>query len=257
MNAAASANSARPAMRAAPAGGLPAGGQSREGRLRPGAATAMRRVSLVAVAAALVLLALARIAGFEVSRAGHSGNSGLERIVIGKDALNVPGNVVRFSSQRRASGTERLDLYMHWPSLSGYSDDLVEVFNRQQVDPSIIFLTVEPRRMSRDMGERVAPLYSNFFTGEEQDAGGGLRKRRLSAEAGFLDEELYFEAGSSRPFATRCMREGAAIASPYCLRDLHFGSNLMVTYRFHRSLIGDWRRLDAAIRQRMAAMLAE
>jgi hypothetical protein len=45
-------------------------------------------------------------------------------------------------------------------------------------------------------------------------------------------------------------------ATPYCLRDIHAGHGLSVTYRFHQSLIGEWMALDAAIRAQVKGMLA-
>ena len=213
--------------------------------------------SLAMVAIVLLAMLAIRILGGELVRGGHPGDGEMRQIVIGDEVLEVPGNLVRFAAQRRATTLERLDLYMQWPQLQGYSQGAREAFNRPAVDSSIIFATIEPRRMSLDMSRRIEPLYSKFFEGEEKNAGFGLKKRRLSEAAGFLDEDLYYEADNPYPFTARCVRGETRFATPYCMRDIHVGSDLTLTYRFHLSLISSWMELDTAMRERINAMLKD
>lgn len=225
--------------------------------VRPGTGKALLAFSLFAFVAVMLALLATRLVGNELVRGGHPGNDATRQIVIGDEVLRVPGNLIRFAGQRHAVSLERLDLYMRWPDLTGYSEADSEAFNRARGDSSIVFVTVEPRRMSLDMSGRIAPLYSKFFEGAEMNAGFGLKRRRLSDKAGFLDEDLYYEADAAYPFAARCVRGEARFASPYCLRDIHVGSDLTVTYRFHLSLISSWAELDRAIRARVQAMLED
>lgn len=190
---------------------------------------------------------VAQLVGDELARAGHSDDTTPHRVQVADVLLSVPRNYIRFGDERRSPALDRLDLYAHWPSLSGYSDELRDAFSGTGVDPSILFVTVEPRLMNHDMSTRAAALYSKFLVGEEIDTGNGLRKRQLSPKAGFVDEDLYYEAGAAVPFVTRCIRAGATGMAAFCIRDILVGESLTVTYRFHVSLIEDWRRLDAAI----------
>lgn len=54
----------------------------------------------------------------------------------------------------------------------------------------------------------------------------------------------------------RCL-SGASIAESLapCERDIHVGDNLSLSYRFPGELLGEWRALDAAIRDKAAVML--
>jgi hypothetical protein len=140
--------------------------------------------------------------------------------------------------------------------MTGYSEAEKEEFNRSAVNPAILFVTIEPRTMSQDMTGRMQAIYSKFMDGPAVDAGYGLKRQALSEAGGFHGEELWYEAGSPYPFAARCVKPGEPSATPYCLRDIHVGHDLAVTYRFHRSLIGEWMALDAAIRAQMKMMLA-
>jgi hypothetical protein len=203
-----------------------------------------------------VILLCVHLVGAEIARAGHSVDTTVRQIVIGNDVVFVPANMVRFRSQRRASMLERLDLYLLWPDMSGYSEARKSEFNRTAVNPAILFLTLEPRSMSQDMSGRIEPIYSKFLTGPALDAGNGLLRRALTPDGGFNGEELWFEANSPYPFAARCVRPDEPSATPYCLRDIHMGQDLSVTYRFHQSLIGEWMVLDAAVRAQVKRLLA-
>ncbi|MCB1459487.1 MAG: hypothetical protein KDJ48_09545 [Nitratireductor sp.] len=215
------------------------------------------RLSAVLIAISVLVFAIAHMVGNELSRAGHSIDTSIREIVIGRDVVRIPGNLIRFGSQRRASESQRVDLYMHWPDMAGYSEELSSVFNRETVDPSIIFATLEPRTMTRDMSGRIEPIYSKFMIGPERDVGHGLKERALDASGGFMDEVLVYEAGSPYPFAARCISDTAQSATHFCLRDIQVGRDLMATYRFHESLLGNWRAMDAAIRERLKQIVVE
>jgi hypothetical protein len=217
---------------------------------------------LVAISVALclmtgaVLLAVWAI-GTELSRAGHAADTTLFQIEIGDDVLDIPANWIRFRSQRHFGKAGRVDLYFHWPEMSGFSDSLDSEFNSEAVNPAIIFVTVEQRRMTLDMSGRIDPIYRKFFIGKPTPSDSGLVRQDLSQTSGYEGEFLAFEADNPHPYAARCVDKSESGATPYCIRDIHLGRNLSVTYRFHASLLGNWKALDRAIRARTSAMMAD
>ena len=202
----------------------------------------------------LVFLAVWLI-GQELAQAGHSADETPRQIVVGNDVLNIPANMIRFRSQRNAAQAQRIDLYALWPSLEGYSEANATAFTGTAINESLIFVTIEPRSMTQDMSGRMTPIYEKFFTGPPSEAGHGLLKRPLSTAGGFAAEELWYEAASPYPYAARCIRAEAGGATPYCLRDLHMGRDITVTYRFHSALIGEWMAIERAVRNRVNRML--
>ena len=112
----------------------------------------------------------------------------------------------------------------------------------------LLFLSIERRDMATDMSGRVATIYEKFFSGPPVEAGNGLVRRAFSSQSAYYMEDLYYEADSPYPFATRCIRENDRIAESICIRDIHVGRNLMVGYRFHASLLPYWREFDDAVR---------
>ena len=217
----------------------------------------LRKILITAVTlfiAALAMFTSAHFFGDNLSRAGHSSSTAQLEIVIGGEYLKVPTNKVRFYSQRSSGAHEKLDLYIHWPSLSGYRDSLSADFNNATENKNLVFASIEPRNMSYDMSGRVAPIYAQFFEGRAEQTNTGLVKQALSAKGGFIDEDLYYAASSPYPFATRCVREVAS-TTPFCIRDIHIGKNLMLTYRFHQKYLGDWIELEQSIRALTKSMI--
>ena len=212
-------------------------------------------VSICLLVFALLLYGLAHLVGDGISRAGHTNSQKALEIVIGNDVLNVRENVVRYPSQRYSGAHKRLELYMHWPNMTGYSDENRKAFNMSANKSNLLFVTLEPRTMSYDMSGRIIPIYSRFFEGKKSDAGHGLIRQPLSAEGGYIDEDLYYEKSSPYPFAVRCVREGSTVSTPFCIRDIHIGKGLMLTYRFHKKFLAKWIGLDQAIRAAVQEML--
>ena len=215
-------------------------------KISPGFLKKTILTTITLLIAAFAMFTSAHFFGDNLSRAGHSSSKEELKIVIGNDYLKIPANKVRFFSQRKSGSQEKLDLYMHWPSLSGYTDNLRLDFNNSNGNENLIFISIEPRNMSFDMSGRVAPIYAQFFEGKGELTNTGLVKQALSAEGGFIDEDLYYAASSPYPFATRCVRTVAS-TTPFCIRDIHIGKDLMLTYRFHQKHLANWIELEQSV----------
>ncbi len=211
-------------------------------------------IALTFLIAAMGMFATVHFFGDSLSRAGHSSSTHNLEIIVGNEYLTVPANKVRFYSQRNSGAYKKLDLYLHWPSLSGFTDNLSADFNDSKDNTKLVFVSIEPRNMSFDMSGRVAPIYAQFFEGKPIPSHSGLVKQELSEKGGFIDEDLYYAASSPYPFATRCVREVAS-TTPFCIRDIHVGKNLMLTYRFHQKHLPAWIELEQSIRALTKAMI--
>lgn len=195
--------------------------------------------------------------GGAVSKAGHTTDTSIKRFSIEKTDLMVPLNMVRFSQQRKSGTLKRLDLYAHWPSLSGYSEKHAQDFDSLKDDAPLIFISLEPQTMSQEMSGRIEGIYNKFFAGPAIEAGNGLVRRAFSADSAYFSEDLYYEVNSPYPFATRCIRENDKVAASFCIRDIIVGNGLSLTYRFHSSLLPQWRDLESAIRAKYKTMIVK
>ena len=212
--------------------------------------------------AVLALLSLAvsvggKWFGRSIALAGHTDDTTLREIVIGNNVISAPSNTIRFERARRDGIATRLDLYLRWPDLDGYSDAARADFNHANDTRRIIFVSFEERMMSRDMSGRLAPIYASMIVRPGVPGPAGITLYGFSEQSGYLNEVLAVaEQKGGEPFVARCLSgTNTAESLAPCERDIHVGDNLSLSYRFPKELLGNWRELDAAIRNKAAGML--
>jgi hypothetical protein len=225
---------------------------SGEDRFTPIDSRFVTRVFYVFLALALCSVAISAAEkwfGRSLALAGHTEDMTLHEIVIGNNVLLVPANAIRFAQARRSGDAQRLDLYLRWPDMVGYSADRRGEFNNAGSQKTILFLSIEERVMSRDMSGRFEPIYRALIEKEGIDAGGGIALYDFSEHSGYLNEKLAVgDRLDGQPFVARCLAEEVSADSlAPCERDVHIGDGLSLTYRFPRNLLPAWRSLDAAV----------
>ena len=205
--------------------------------------------ALLALASAAIAMA-GKWAGQSIAMGGHTDSRTVREIVIGDDVVNAPDNMIRFEKARRDGAAARLDLYVRWPQMDGYSAGASDAFNHVGGERSILFVSFEPRMMSRDMSHRFAPIYSNLIEPESRPGPAGLRIHRFTEASGYVDEVLAVaEEAGAEPFVMRCLAGAAARESlAPCERDIHIGKDLSLSYRMPPELAGEWRAVEAGVR---------
>jgi hypothetical protein len=141
--------------------------------------------------------------------------------------------------------------------MDGYSNAARDAFNHADGDKSILFVSFEPRMMSRDMSGRYEPIYRALIDEEGRPGPAGLSVHRFSEKSGYVDEVLVVaDAGAPQPFVMRCLAGAAARESlAPCERDIHVGEGLNLVYRMPSGLAGEWREIDAKVREVAAGFL--
>lgn len=206
--------------------------------------------ALLALASAAIGM-VGRWAGQSIAMGGHTDSRIVREIVIGDDVVSVPDNMIRFEKARHDGAASRLDLYVRWPQMDGYSAEASDAFNHVDGARSILFLSFEPRMMSRDMSSRYAPIYSNLIERESRPGPASLRIHRFTAASGYVDEVLAVaDEPGAEPFVMRCLAGPAARESlAPCERDIHIGRDLSLSYRMPPELAGEWRAVEAKVRE--------
>ena len=187
--------------------------------------------------------------GTRLSMGGHTDDRTLHEVVIGNDVLSASANQIRYPEQRRGGIANRLDLYALWPDMEGFTEATRAAFNNTAPGKKLLFLSFEPRTLSRDMSGRLDPIYRKMISGDGQALSNGLFRYKLPESAGFIDEYLLVGAVSAgKMFVARCLGDenaGSILAS--CDRDIHVGDDLVMMTRFPSSLLADWKLLDASL----------
>ncbi|MDE1158691.1 MAG: hypothetical protein PW791_10520 [Neorhizobium sp.] len=188
--------------------------------------------------------------GGRIALAGHTESTAPLSIEIGQDRLAIPANTIRFPEQRRDGQTERLDIYLTWPEMQGYSRAERLRFDDVTQPSSLIFLQMSEGTMSRDMSGRLSPIYARLFEGQPEQGPSGLTLHRLRKDSGYGSEVVLTgpEKGADT-YVVRCLlpAAGEAATSSDCQRDVLAGDNLSVLYRFSSSQLKDWQRIDIEV----------
>jgi hypothetical protein len=203
----------------------------------------------LAVLTATISLA-GRWYGKNLALAGHTTNTEPTDIFIGQDHLRFSSNFIRFEQQRVTGRAERVDLYLTWPGLQGYTDETRALFNDVNQPESLLFLDISQSTMSRDMSGRIEPIYQHLFNGTMLPGPAGLVRHEMKQNSGY-GQEVFFTANreGDTPYAVRCMMPAtpALSTSADCQRDIHIGRDLVVLYRFSSQLLPQWQAIDTAV----------
>jgi hypothetical protein len=223
-----------------------------EARIRAIDSTFMLRAFYVFATLAILSLGISiagKWFGRAIALAGHTEDTTVHEIVIGNNVLTVPANVIRFERSRRDGIAERLDLYLRWPDMTGYTAAARDDFNNAGGEKKIIFVSFGEQMMSRDMSGRFDPIYRSLIVRPGIPGQGGVTFYDFTEKSGCMNEVLAVaERSGETPFVARCLAgESAGESLAPCERDILVGDNLNLSYRFPRELLPGWRALDAAV----------
>jgi hypothetical protein len=205
-------------------------------------------IAVVVLAGVIVDRTIERM-GDRIASAGYSVDPAPLQVGLAGIALAVPANMIRFAEQRRPGLSDRLDLFVRWPELRGFSERMADEFAGSAV--SIIFLSLSPPGSVGDPIHRLETVYRYLFTGASWLGPDGLVGRRLADESAYAREALYYEPGSVDPFIARCLDGTQTDILPMCLVEVNVGG-LSAVYRFNQTLLPEWRAIDARLRDLVA-----
>lgn len=213
-------------------------------------------ICLLAVASVAISI-VGKLYGDRLSLAGHSESTRQIDITVGRDVVRLTENTMRFDEQRHSGPQDRLDLYLAWPELTGFSRQIRERFETA-TNSSLIFLQISQSTMSKDMSGRMEPIYRQLLTSSEIVGPAGLAGHEFKPRTGYDGEILYTATDPDLgTYVIRCLAEvqPAVSSGGDCQRDIHVGRDLSVLYRFPRSLLGDWRAIENSVRHYMESRI--
>lgn len=218
-------------------------------------------IGVAALAALTVAISLGgRLMGERIALAGHTESTDVLDIIVGQDHVRLPANTIRFEEQRRIGRAERIDLYLTWPEMAGYSNAERLRFNDAGRPESLVFLNLSQSTMSKDMSGRLGPIYSQLFDERSEPGPAGLVLRRPKGNSAYGDEVFFTGTlPDGADYAVRCMMpaDEKQSTSADCQRDIHIGRDLSVLYRFSSRLLPQWQAIEARMRDYLGRALVE
>jgi hypothetical protein len=174
--------------------------------------------------------------------------------------FEVPPAAIRAAVQRHPGPHERIDLAFLWPSLtppppdgtpqtpSPEASEAAEVTGR-------LFVTIAPLGTVLPPNERLRSIYPRYVEATASAGADGLVVLPFRADSPYRGEDLVYVADAPERFFARCTRQ-AGIVAGNCIVDRSIGG-AVVTLRFARDWLKDWRGVAAGFDRLMAALHPE
>jgi len=179
-------------------------------------------------------------------------------LTVGSYQLRIPANYILTAGARRGGPMEQIALIAMLPDLQGYTLGAAPDLTSNAPDSRVIHIVLKSGTPLLPEKERVERIYMS----QVEDSNGklgpfGLRQYAFRNESGYHDQDLFIGMTDSGPAVLLCAKIAPEVVSPSCMRDLPFGEDLSLSYRFKRAHLSDWRKIDAGIRARLAEFSAK
>jgi hypothetical protein len=175
--------------------------------------------------------------------------------------FDVPPAAIREKVQRHPGQQDRIDLVFEWPSLTPPQGDDSD---RQPLDPDNaaaeaaataakrLFVTITALGAVLPPLERLRTIYPRYVETQAAAGADGLAILPFRAGTPYEGEDLVYFGTAPEQFFARCTRPGRSVPGT-CMQERAIGADV-VTIRFPRDWLGDWRTVGAGF-DRLIAQL--
>jgi hypothetical protein len=172
---------------------------------------------------------------------------------VGSHALRVPANYILMASARRGGPMTQVALIVILPDLQGYTLGAAPDLTSNAPDSKVIHIVLKSGTSLLPEQERLERIYMTQVEDSKGKLGPyGLRQYAFRSDSGYHDQDLFVGMTDGGPAVLLCAKIAPEVVSPSCMRDLPFGDNVTLSYRFKRAHLSEWRKIDSGIRARLA-----
>lgn len=180
-------------------------------------------------------------------------------LIIGRQKFVIPENFTQFPRARRGGVRENVALYAMLPNLEPFTIANEVTFESNEPDSPIVHFQIESIRSPFNEDQRIDRVYLPSVldpTGER--ALYGLTHFQFLDGSGYQDQDLYIGTDDlGRRAALTCGRDRQEILPSSCRRFTQLTDSLMLSYRFKRSRLRDWKEIDRGVRALALDFLVE
>jgi hypothetical protein len=170
--------------------------------------------------------------------------------------FEVPPGAIRAAVQRHPGPHERVDLAFEWPSLKPPPDGAPQQQPpgaAETAKPEVrLFVTIAPLGSALPPKERLRSVYPRYAEPKANAGADGLAILPFRTDSPYRGEDLVYFAERPESFFARCTRQ-TGIVGGNCIADRDIGG-VVVTLRFARDLLKDWRSLAAGFDRLLAQL---
>jgi hypothetical protein len=170
-------------------------------------------------------------------------------VVVGGTRFLIPENFTRYPSQR--SGGNHIEIAMHalLPGFTPYEASLQSEFSDNSADANVIFFTLHQAENILPAERRLKEVYARYLTSDKPEKqASGLELFRFNDDSGYRGQDLLAtREPNGRLLLISCERQSALVDSPNCSRTMLLTRSLALTYRFKRSHLDDWKKINDGV----------
>ena len=160
----------------------------------------------------------------------------------------IPANYLEYESARQGGDRREIALFALLPDMSGWSNWEAGSFGSNAADSQVVYLLIRDERLGITESERLRRVYLGYVTDTRGRPGPyGLKQFEFRDDSGYHDEDLFVGETARGLMVLRCVRSGAEVPSPSCLRDTLIAPGVSLSYRFKRSHLSEWREIGAGV----------
>jgi hypothetical protein len=173
--------------------------------------------------------------------------------------FEVPPAAIRAAVERHSGPHERIDLDFLWPSLLPPPDGPSSMQTATTASTSEaaerLFVTIAPLGAVLPPNERLRSIYPRYVEATASAGADGLAILPFRAGSPYQGEDLVYVADGPDRFFARCTRQ-VGIVPGNCLADRQV-ERVVVTLRFARDWLKDWRDVSAGFDRLLAQLRQE
>lgn len=171
-------------------------------------------------------------------------------LIVGETNFSIPENFTQFPRARRGGVRENVALYALLPTLEPFSLEHASKFEDSSEGSPIVHFQIESYRAPFNEEERFVRIYQPKLVSRDGTEGpDGLTMFSFKEDTGYQDEDLFVGKDDLGKMAIlRCTRLRSDLLFPNCRRDSQITATIGLSYRFKRSRLDDWRKIDNDIR---------
>lgn len=180
-------------------------------------------------------------------------------LVIGGAKFVIPENFTQFPRARRGGARENVALYAMLPNLEPFTVSNETKFESNEANSPIIHFQLESVRSPFDEEQRIDRVYlPSVLDISGERALYGLTHFQFLDGSGYQDQDLYIGTDNQgRRAALTCGKEHQEILPSSCRRYTELTDSVMLSYRFKRSRLRDWKEIDASVRDLALVFLVD
>ena len=188
-------------------------------------------------------------------RGGPTATATPVALAIGGAHLSVPANYIESRAARGGGQVQTLALFALLPDFKGYSPAEAGRFeDNSPASPMVHIVLRAGAAMNSE--SRLSRIYQPYMKGAGAAGPFGLDQYVFRGDSGYGNDDLFAGRRDGKLILILCGRPAQDLASPDCLAsERTLAPSLTLSYRFKRSRLSDWSRIDEGVTALAAGFL--